>query len=166
MSSTPNVGTVPPARCSSVWLSPTLTAPNGVFSSAQPMSSMRYSTSKPSASRYHATDRSRSDTLTEIVRFAGSYSIAEPVVSVAACWDISPPSVASVCTSFYTSTTSVSSPSLFHFRWSLPVLAELHRNGGAKFVTLSQRLGVGRETLRRTLDSLVDAGLVARNPGY
>jgi len=56
--------------------------------------------------------------------------------------------------------------SLFHFRWSLPVLAELHREGGTKFVTLANRLGVGRETLRRTLDALVEAELVARNPGY
>jgi DNA-binding HxlR family transcriptional regulator len=55
---------------------------------------------------------------------------------------------------------------LFHFRWSLPVLAELHLAGGTKFVTLANRLGVGRETLRRTLDALVEAGLVARNPGY
>jgi DNA-binding HxlR family transcriptional regulator len=56
--------------------------------------------------------------------------------------------------------------SLFHFRWSLPVLAELHRGGGTKFVTLANRLGVGRETLRRTLDALIAAELVARNPGY
>jgi len=60
----------------------------------------------------------------------------------------------------------MSTPSLFHFRWSLPVLAELHRSGGAKFVTLAHRLGVGRETLRRTLDALVESGLVGRNPGY
>ena len=39
-------------------------------------------------------------------------------------------------------------------------------SGGAKFVTLANRLGVGRETLRRTLDALVEAELVARNPGY
>jgi DNA-binding HxlR family transcriptional regulator len=60
----------------------------------------------------------------------------------------------------------MSSTSLFHFRWSLPVLVELHCSGGAKFVTLSERLGVGRETLRRTLEALIDAGLVLRNPGY
>jgi DNA-binding HxlR family transcriptional regulator len=60
----------------------------------------------------------------------------------------------------------MSRPSLFHFRWSLPVLAELERSGGGKFVTLAHRLGVGRETLRRTLDALVEAGLVSRNPGY
>ena len=56
--------------------------------------------------------------------------------------------------------------SLFHYRWSLPILAELHRGGGTKFVTLANRLGVGRETLRRTLDALIEADLVARNPGY
>lgn len=60
----------------------------------------------------------------------------------------------------------MSSPSLFHFRWSLPVLAELHRSRGAKFVSLANGLGVGRETLRRTLDALLEAGLVERNPGY
>jgi DNA-binding HxlR family transcriptional regulator len=60
----------------------------------------------------------------------------------------------------------VSSPDVFHFRWSLPVLAELHRGGGAKFVTLVGSLGVGRETLRRTLDALLESGLVERNPGY
>lgn len=60
----------------------------------------------------------------------------------------------------------MSRTNLFHFRWSVPVLAELHRSGAAKFVTLSERLGVGRETLRRTLEALIDTGLVLRNPGY
>jgi DNA-binding HxlR family transcriptional regulator len=60
----------------------------------------------------------------------------------------------------------MSSSDLFHFRWSIPLLAELHRSGGSKFVTLATRLGAGRETTRRTLDGLIDSGLVARNPGY
>ena len=54
---------------------------------------------------------------------------------------------------------------LFHHRWSVPILAELHRLGGAKFVTLAKRLGVSRSVLTTTLERLVAAGLVARNPG-
>jgi DNA-binding HxlR family transcriptional regulator len=56
--------------------------------------------------------------------------------------------------------------SLVHHRWSVPILAELERARGARFVTLAHRLGLSRESLTRTLTALVDAGLVARNPGY
>ena len=55
---------------------------------------------------------------------------------------------------------------LFHHRWAVPVLAELHRTSGSRFVTLHRRLGIGRESLRRTLASLAEQDLVARNPGY
>ena len=55
---------------------------------------------------------------------------------------------------------------LFHHRWSAPVLAELERTGGARFVELVNRLGIGRESLRRTLAALIALGLVRRNPGY
>jgi DNA-binding HxlR family transcriptional regulator len=55
---------------------------------------------------------------------------------------------------------------LFHHRWSAPVLAELLRQKGSRFVTLGNTLGVGRESLKRTLASLIALGLVARNPGY
>jgi len=55
---------------------------------------------------------------------------------------------------------------LAHHRWSLPVLAELHRGRGAKFVTLVKRLGVSRDSLRRTLDALIFHGWVRRNAGY
>jgi DNA-binding HxlR family transcriptional regulator len=55
---------------------------------------------------------------------------------------------------------------LFHHRWSAPVVAELLRQKGSRFVTLGNTLGVGRESLKRTLESLIDLGLVARNPGY
>jgi len=49
----------------------------------------------------------------------------------------------------------------------VPVLAELRRGGGgAKFVRLVHSLGCGREALRQTLDFLVSAGWVLRNPGY
>jgi len=55
---------------------------------------------------------------------------------------------------------------LFHYRWSALVLAELHTSAGARFVTLHHRLGVSRDSLRRTLDFLIDRGLAIRNPGY
>jgi DNA-binding HxlR family transcriptional regulator len=55
---------------------------------------------------------------------------------------------------------------LFHHRWSAPVLAELLRQKGSRFAALSGILGVGSDSLRRTLDSLLTLGLVGRNPGY
>lgn len=55
---------------------------------------------------------------------------------------------------------------LFHHRWAVPVLAELHRGPGAKYVTLVNRLGVSRDTLSATLDALIRQGWAARNPGY
>lgn len=55
---------------------------------------------------------------------------------------------------------------LFHHRWAVPVLAELHRWSGCRFVVLHKRLGIGRESLRRTLASLAEQDLVVRNPGY
>jgi len=56
--------------------------------------------------------------------------------------------------------------SIFHHRWSAPVLAELLRQKGSRFAALAGILGVGHDSLRRTLDSLLELGLVARNPGY
>lgn len=55
---------------------------------------------------------------------------------------------------------------LVHHRWSIPLLAELHRTGGAKFVTLANRLALPKDSLQRTLASLVERGLVKRNEGY
>ena len=55
---------------------------------------------------------------------------------------------------------------LFHHRWAAPILAELERRQGARLVVLVNRLGAPRDTVRRTLDALVGAGLVQRNPGY
>jgi DNA-binding HxlR family transcriptional regulator len=55
---------------------------------------------------------------------------------------------------------------LFHHRWAPPALALLGERGGARFVELQRRLGVGRESLRRALDRLVELGYVRRNPGY
>lgn len=55
---------------------------------------------------------------------------------------------------------------LFHYRWALPLLAELHRGQGAKQVTLLRRLEIGRSTLKRTLDALMELGLILPNPGH
>jgi DNA-binding HxlR family transcriptional regulator len=55
---------------------------------------------------------------------------------------------------------------LCHHRWSIPILAELHRENGSKFVTLVQRLQLSRDALSRTLDALVQLGLIKRNTGY
>lgn len=56
---------------------------------------------------------------------------------------------------------------LLHHRWSIAVLDELAAmGGGAKVVTLVSRLGISRDSLRRTLAALDGAGLAARNPGY
>ena len=55
---------------------------------------------------------------------------------------------------------------LCHHRWAIPVVAELHLRRGAKFVTLRNALKVSPDSLRRTLESLAERGLVERNPGY
>lgn len=55
---------------------------------------------------------------------------------------------------------------LLHHRWTLPILAELGRDDGGKFVTLAHRLGAGRDALSRTLTALIEADLVARNTGH
>ncbi|HEX6701387.1 MAG TPA: helix-turn-helix domain-containing protein [Gaiellaceae bacterium] len=63
---------------------------------------------------------------------------------------------------------SESLPSLLHNRWSVPVLAELARGdvAGGRFANLNRSLGVSRESLRRTLAALAEAGRVTRNPGH
>ena len=55
---------------------------------------------------------------------------------------------------------------LVNYRWTLPVLAELFATQGSKVVTLRNRLGVGRQSLRRSLAALIEHGLVQRNPGH
>jgi DNA-binding HxlR family transcriptional regulator len=55
---------------------------------------------------------------------------------------------------------------LFHHRWAPPALALLGERGGVRFVELQRKLGVGRESLRRALDTLVDLDYARPNPGY
>jgi DNA-binding HxlR family transcriptional regulator len=55
---------------------------------------------------------------------------------------------------------------LFHHRWAPPALAVLTERGAARFVELQRKLGVGRESLHRAVDSLLALGYARRNPGY
>jgi DNA-binding HxlR family transcriptional regulator len=55
---------------------------------------------------------------------------------------------------------------LVHYRWALPILSELYRNNGCKFVTLVERLKLSKDALSRTLNALLEQDLVMRNPGY
>lgn len=53
-----------------------------------------------------------------------------------------------------------------HYKWTIPVLLRLHADNGAKFITLVNTLNVSRDALSRTLEDLIDSGLVERNKGY
>src|SRR3954454_10958777 len=55
---------------------------------------------------------------------------------------------------------------LFHHRWAPPALALLAERSGARFVEIQRRLDVGRESLRRALEALIELGFVRRNEGY
>jgi DNA-binding HxlR family transcriptional regulator len=55
---------------------------------------------------------------------------------------------------------------LFHHRWAPPALVLLADREGARFVELERKLGVGRASLRRALDALIELGYAAPNPGY
>ena len=55
---------------------------------------------------------------------------------------------------------------LCHHRWTIPILAELHELGGCKIITLVNRLGISRDSLRNTRRALIEAGWTRRNPGF
>lgn len=55
---------------------------------------------------------------------------------------------------------------LVHHRWNIPIVAELFRRSGAKFVTLAKALGVGRASLSASLRDLIELGFVMKNPGH
>jgi DNA-binding HxlR family transcriptional regulator len=54
---------------------------------------------------------------------------------------------------------------LCHHRWTLRLVVALGPDG-SRFAVLGRQLGVARQTLKRALEVGVDAGWVARNPGY
>jgi len=55
---------------------------------------------------------------------------------------------------------------LVHHRWNIPVLAQLQKHAGSKFVTLVNTLNVSRGSLSASLAVLIDLGLVYRNTGH
>lgn len=61
---------------------------------------------------------------------------------------------------------------LFHRRWCVPVIAEVHLSAesrdstGARFVGLMHRLGAARGALRETVEFATAHGWLRRNPGY
>ena len=55
---------------------------------------------------------------------------------------------------------------LCHYAWGIPALSVLAGDGGAKLITVANRLQIASETARRTLRALVELDLVMPNPGY
>ncbi len=53
---------------------------------------------------------------------------------------------------------------LFHHRWSVPIVANLHTRRHCRFAELRDILGASRDTLGDTLARLVSNGLVTRTP--
>jgi DNA-binding HxlR family transcriptional regulator len=51
-------------------------------------------------------------------------------------------------------------------RWMVPLLAQLARSNGARFVELHRRLDLPRDSLARTIDAAIAAGWAMRNPGH
>ena len=49
---------------------------------------------------------------------------------------------------------------LFHRRWSVPIVAVLHRDGPLRFNELASRIAASRDTLSETLADLVSNGVV------
>ena len=56
--------------------------------------------------------------------------------------------------------------SLVHHRWNILVIAELHQQSGAKFVTLVSRLDASRGSLSAALEHLIELGFVRKNTGH
>lgn len=50
-------------------------------------------------------------------------------------------------------------------RWTIPILGNLHRLNGAKFVTLCHRLDAHQGAMRQSLDHLIALNLIERNSG-
>jgi len=54
---------------------------------------------------------------------------------------------------------------LFHYRWSVPIVATLHRDGPSRFADLARSLSASRDTLADTLAKLEQSGAVTHEQG-
>jgi DNA-binding HxlR family transcriptional regulator len=54
---------------------------------------------------------------------------------------------------------------LFHYRWSVPIVAYLHREGPCRFADLARTLPASRDTLTDTLAKLEQSGVVTHETG-
>ena len=55
---------------------------------------------------------------------------------------------------------------LFNYRWAIPIMAEIYRNIGVKFIYLHKKLLINKGVLSKTLQVLRDASYIQKNPGY
>ena len=55
---------------------------------------------------------------------------------------------------------------LFHYRWAIPIIAEIFRIGGVKFIYLHKKLGITKGVLSSTLQALQERKYIRKNPGY
>lgn len=53
---------------------------------------------------------------------------------------------------------------MFHYRWSVPTVARLYRDGPQRPIDLHHAFGASRDTLTDTLRRLEQAGLIVRKP--
>jgi DNA-binding HxlR family transcriptional regulator len=65
---------------------------------------------------------------------------------------------------------SIASPELLialsRHRWAVPVLAHMAAHRGGRFAELANRLAIPRDSLKRTLATLIEEGWVTTNPGH
>lgn len=54
---------------------------------------------------------------------------------------------------------------LFHYRWSVPIVAYLHREGPRRFADMARALPASRDTLTDTLTRLEQSGVVTHEAG-
>lgn len=55
---------------------------------------------------------------------------------------------------------------LFHFRWTIPIIAEIQRHKGVKYIFLHKRLKINKGVLSNTLQKLIEKNYIKKNPGY
>ncbi|WP_457919917.1 winged helix-turn-helix transcriptional regulator [Candidatus Lokiarchaeum ossiferum] len=55
---------------------------------------------------------------------------------------------------------------LLHYRWAIPIIAEIFRNNGVKYIYLHKKLKINKSVLSKTLQVLEESNYIKKNPGY